>query len=255
MMLKKRFNLRKIQKKKKFLLLAYDQGMEHGPIDFNDKNIDPKYVIDIAKKGKFTGIIFQKGIAEKYNAEIRKSKVPLIVKLNGKTSLVRGDPISRQLCTVEEARALGAVAVGFTIYIGSIHEEKMLVEFEKIQRNAHKIGLPVICWMYPRGKGIKGKKNDYLAAYGARIALEIGADIVKIHFDGKKKDMEWVVKSAGKTRVIFAGGAKENETILLKTIKNQISAGASGLAIGRNIWQNETPIKIANKVRKILYSK
>ncbi|MCX6750147.1 MAG: fructose-bisphosphate aldolase, partial [Candidatus Pacearchaeota archaeon] len=79
-------NLNKLTTKGKALFLAYDQGLEHGPTDFNDKNVDPKYIIDIAKKGKYNGIVFQKGIAEKYNKEIKQSKVPLIVKLNGKTS-------------------------------------------------------------------------------------------------------------------------------------------------------------------------
>ena len=69
-------NLNKITKKGKALYLAYDQGIEHGPIDFNDKNVDPLYIIDIAKKGKFSAVIFQKGIAEKYNKEIKKSKIP-----------------------------------------------------------------------------------------------------------------------------------------------------------------------------------
>ena len=78
-------NLSKITKKGKALFLAYDQGLEHGPTDFNDKNVDPKYIINIAKKGKYNGVVFQKGIAEKYQSEIKKSKVPLIVKLNGRT--------------------------------------------------------------------------------------------------------------------------------------------------------------------------
>ena len=60
-------NLNKILRKGKVLFLAYDQGLEHGPTDFNDKNVDPNYIIDIAKKGKYTGLILQKGIAKKYN--------------------------------------------------------------------------------------------------------------------------------------------------------------------------------------------
>ena len=48
------------------LLLAYDQGFEHGPSDFNAKNVDPDYIIDIAIRSQvFTGIILQKGIAER----------------------------------------------------------------------------------------------------------------------------------------------------------------------------------------------
>src|SRR3989344_1351316 len=119
-------NLNKITKKGKAFYLAYDQGMEHGPVEFNDTNVDPKYIIDIAKKGKFTAMIFQKGIAEKYNKEIKSSKIPLIIKLNGKTNLYKGESFSEQLCTVKEAIKLGAKAVGYTIYIGSEHENKML---------------------------------------------------------------------------------------------------------------------------------
>ncbi len=81
----------------KGLLLAYDQGFEHGPsTDFNEKNIDPNYVLDIAVKGQFTGVVLHKGIAEKYY----NSKIPLIIKLNGKTSLPKGEPISSQVCSV-----------------------------------------------------------------------------------------------------------------------------------------------------------
>src|SRR3989338_9137820 len=100
-------SLSKITTKGKALYLAYDQGMEHGPShDFNDKNVDPLYILDIAKKGKFNGVVFQKGIAENYNKEIRKSGVPLILKLNGKTNLFEGEPISPQICSVSLAKKL-----------------------------------------------------------------------------------------------------------------------------------------------------
>ena len=55
-------SLKKITKKGKALFLAYDQGLEHGPVDFNDKNVDPNYIIEIAKKGAYTALIFQKGM-------------------------------------------------------------------------------------------------------------------------------------------------------------------------------------------------
>jgi len=249
MILRKKLNLRKIGNKGKYLFLAYDQGIEHGPADFNDKNVDPKHIIDIAKKGKFTAVIFQKGIAEKYNKEIKKSKVPLIVKLNGKTNLVGGEPISTQLCTVEEAKNLGASAVGYTIYIGSEFEQKMLTEFENIQRSAHTKGLPVIVWIYPRGKSVEKKSKKELMAYAARVGLEIGADIIKVQSTGNMQDVKWAVKSAGKAKLVIAGGSKRNEKELLKEIDEAIAVGCSGLAIGRNIWQHPQPLKIGNKIK------
>ncbi len=246
-------NLNKILRKGKVLFLAYDQGLEHGPTDFNDKNVDPEYIIDIAKKGKYTGIILQKGIAKKYKKEIKASKIPLIVKLNGKTNLVKGDPISRQLCTVKEAVKLGAAAVGYTIYLGSKHETIMMQEFEKIQEQAHKQNLPTITWIYPRGKAIKGKSSKELMAYAARVGLEIGADMIKIKYSGDPKDLNWAVKSAGKTKIVIAGGIKKGDKILLKQVREIMKTGAIGLAIGRNIWQNKEPLKITNKIKKIIW--
>jgi len=245
----------KLLKKGKTLLLAYDQGLEHGPIDFNDLNVDPIYIIEIAKKGKYNGIVFQKGIAEKYNSEIKKSKVPLIVKLNGKTSLVKGDPVSRQLCTVKEAIKLGAVAVGYTIYIGSCHESIMMQEFEQIQREAHKNGLLVITWIYPKGKSVRGKSKAKLMAYAARIGLEIGADIIKLQYNGNPKDLKWAVESAGKAKVVVAGGVKRDEKKLLVQVKEIVNAGCAGLAIGRNVWQSKDPLAITNKMRKVIWKK
>lgn len=247
-----KIGLNKISKKGKVFLLAYDQGLEHGPTDFNDVNVDPKYIIDIAKRGQFTGLVFQKGIAEKYNEEIMKSGVALIVKLNGKTNLIKGDPVSRQLCSVKEAIKLGAKAVGYTIYIGSQYEDEMLVEFEKIQVEAHKFGLPVITWIYPRGIGVKGKRKVDLMAYAARVALEIGADIAKIKYEGGVKDLKWAVESAGKTKVVVAGGSKKEEKELLKEVREVMGVGCSGLAIGRNIWQSKDPIKLSEKIWRII---
>jgi fructose-bisphosphate aldolase, class I len=247
-------NMKKIMRKGKFFFLAYDQGLEHGPSDFNDKNVDPKYIINIAEKGKYTGIIFQKGIAEKYNREIKDSKVPLIVKLNGKTNLFKGEPIARQLCTVKEAIGLGASAVGYAIYLGSDYEDEMLQEFENIQREAHAKNLPVIAWIYPRGKSVKGKSKKELMVYAARTGLEIGADIAKIHYAGTIKDLKWAVESAGKTKIVIAGGIKKNEKELLNQIKEIMNAGCAGLAIGRNVWQNKKPLEITKKISKIIWS-
>lgn len=249
----KKVRLNKILKKGKALFLAYDQGLEHGPSDFNDKNVDPNYIIEIVKHGRYNAVIFQKGIAEKYNKEIKKSKVPLIIKLNGKTNLVKGEPISRQLCTVNEALKLGAVAVGYTIYIGSMYESVMMQEFEGIEREAHKIGIPVIAWIYPRGKGIIGRSERELMAYSARTGLEIGADIIKIYYNGNVKDLKWAVKSAGKTKVIIAGGVKENEEVLLKQVHDIIDSGAIGMAIGRNIWQSKDPFLLTKKIKKVIW--
>jgi len=241
-------DLKKLLTKDKALFLAYDQGLEHGPSDFNELNCDPEFIFKIAQKGKFNAVITHKGIAEKYKSMI---KVPLIIKLNGKTNLHSGDPVSRQVCTVKEAKALGAVGVGYTLYIGSSDEDIMFKEFSQIQYEAHKLGMPVIAWIYPRGRAIKDDKK-YMS-YAARVGLELGADIVKIKYNGNLKDLQWAVQCAGKTRIVISGGTKKGEKQLLQQIEEIKHSGAAGLAIGRNIWQHSKPLEITEKIKDIIF--
>jgi len=131
-----KINVHKLMTSNKTLLLACDQGLEHGPKDFNEKNIDPNYILDIALEGKYNGVILHNGIAEKYYHEHYKD-IPLIIKLNGKTNLLTSDPFSKQICSVDRAIKLGASAVGYTLYPGSENESKEFAEFGKIVDEAH----------------------------------------------------------------------------------------------------------------------
>ena len=36
-------------------------------------------------------------------------------------------------------------------------------------------------------------------------------------------------------------------------VKDIINSGAIGLAIGRNVWQSKYPLKISEKLRKIIF--
>ena len=247
-------SLTKITKQGRALFLAYDQGMEHGPTDFDDESVDPAKILKIADSGYFTGVILQKGIAEKYFFG-KNYKVPLIVKLNGKTNLIKDeDPYSPQTCSVREALSYGAQAVGYTIYIGSEFEAKMTAEFGKIEQEAEEAGIPVIAWMYPRGRNILKEDDPETVAYAARVGLELGADIVKVRYTGDLESFRWVVKSAGKTKVVMMGGAKESEEEFLERVKTALQAGAIGVAVGRNVWQNENPLLVSQKIASIIWS-
>lgn len=242
----------RIEKNGKVMLLAYDQGFEHGPVDFDDKSVNPGYIMEIAKNGYFTGIVFQEGVAAKYYQ--KESGVPLIVKLNGKTSFQGEEPLSLQLCTVEKAAELGAIGVGYTIYIGSEHEEQMLVEFSRIEDEAHARGMIVIAWMYPRGKKVAGRESERdVVAYGARIGMEMNADYVKVPYTGDPESFNWVVRAAGKTGVLAQGGKKVDWENLDAEIAGCMQAGARGIAIGRNVWQDPNPNEISKKLSEIVY--
>ncbi|MBS1266463.1 MAG: Fructose-bisphosphate aldolase class 1 [Candidatus Woesearchaeota archaeon] len=243
--------IQKILTNNRSIILAYDHGMEHGPVDFNLKNVDPNYVLDIAEKGKFSAIALHHGIAEKYYSNI--NKVPLLIKLNGKTNIPKIEPISTQICSIKRAVSLGADAVGYTIYSGSTFERNMFKEFSSIVEEAHDYGIPVIAWAYPRGKYVKEAHSNKMTAYAARVALEFGADFIKLFYNGDEEGFKWVVKSAGKARVLAAGGSKAREPEFLKRTKEILRAGGCGLAVGRNVWQHENPLKMAKAIRSIVF--
>ena len=235
----------------KSMLLAYDQGLEHGPSsDFDDRNVDPAMIMDTAAKGRFNGVVFQKGVAERFY----DGRVPLILKLNGKSSLPKGEPISRQVCSVEHAVSLGAKGVGYTIYLGSGFESEMLSEFGRIQEQAHERGLPAIAWIYPRGAAVQNDTSKEIVAYAARAGLELGADAVKIKYTGDPTTFSWAVKAAAGVRVFMSGGPKApTDDDFLKQVKGVMEAGGTGLAVGRNVWQNQDPLAMAGKLRKAIF--
>ncbi len=235
--------------KNRGILLAYDQGLEHGPTDLNERNVDPRSIMELAVAGRFGSVIFQKGLAEKYY----DGRVPLILKVNGRTNLVKGEPVARQTCSVQRAREIGAKAVGYTIYPGSAHESIMLEEFGRIQEEAHKLKMAAIAWVYPRGQAIQNDTAPDIIAYAARTGLEIGADAVKIKYTGDIESFKWAVKCAGKTKVFMSGGPKApSEVDFLRQVRGVLDAGAAGLAVGRNVWQSSDPIKMARALRRLV---
>ena len=232
------------------LILAYDHGMEHGPTDFNEKSVNPAYVMSMAKSGAFDAFACQKGIAERYYSS---DIAPLLIKLNGKTSIYKKDPIARQNCSVKRAVELGAKAVGYTIYIGSAHEGEMMGEFGRIQEEAHRLGIPAVLWVYPRGEYVKDDTTKEMVAYAARVAMELGADAVKIKYTGDPESFGWAVKSAGGIPVYMAGGPKaETEDAFMTQVSECMKAGCTGIAVGRNVWQSDNPARTANRLKAIV---
>jgi len=249
----KNAHLGKVVKNGRVLILAMDQGMEHGPVDFNSKNIDPEHVCGIAARGGFTGFAVQKGIAKHYK-ECYSGKVPLVLKCNGRTNIVPKDDIySPQVCSVKEAVALGADAIGYTLYVGSPREADLFRDFGKVEEEAEDYGLPTIVWAYPRGKYVKDEKSVESVSYAARAALELGADIVKVNYTGSVDGFSKVVAAAGRCKVISAGGSKQTDAEFCAKVKEVIAAGGVGMAVGRNVWQNDNPMKITEEIKKIVY--
>jgi len=240
------------------LFLPYDQGLEHGPKDFfaNPRAADPRYIMKLALEGGFNGIAIQIGLAEKFYWDYA-GEVPLILKLNGKTDIPSDAyALSPVHASVEDAVRLGADAVGYTLYVGTPAQEQDFAQFHVVRRDAQRFGMPLIVWAYPRGDAIEnkgGKDSFYAVHYAARTASELGADVVKVNFPhpekhvppaytadlGGQEAIDEVVRAANRTLVLVSGGSLASDEAMLEKAAESMSAGATGLIFGRNVWQRD----------------
>lgn len=260
------------------LLLPIDQGLEHGPRDFfpNPDSADPEFQFRLAKEGGYSGIALHFGLAQKYLRGY-EGVVPVILKLNGKTEVPPDEEAFSPLTgAVADAVRLGADAVGYTLYVGSPSQDRDIAQFREVRRQAERFGMPVIVWAYPRGRDIerKGGRNGlYAIDYAARVASELGADVIKLNLPvakpEKDKDspapynsLKWnpeemvrqVVRSAGKALVIISGGEKMGDEDLMEKARVSLEAGATGFIFGRNLWQRAFPeaLKITGRLKDLL---
>jgi fructose-bisphosphate aldolase, class I len=260
------------------MFLPIDQGLEHGPRDFfpNPPSKDPDFQLRLAKEGNFSGIVFQIGIAKKYMNKYAGT-VPLVLKLNGKTEIPPDKaPISPCIATVEDAVRLGADAVGYTLYVGSPLQADDFEQFRKVREDADRFDMPIIVWAYPRGEAIEakgGRDSLYAVDYAARVANELGADIVKINVPkpNPEKDasapkpyntlqpspaeaVRMVVESAGRALVLFSGGEMLGEGDLIQKARIAMDGGATGLIFGRNVWQRpfDEALTLSREIHEML---
>jgi fructose-bisphosphate aldolase, class I len=258
------------------MVLPLDQGLEHGPTDFfpHPPALDPDYVFRLAEDGGFSAIALGVGLAEKYHGPYA-GRVPLILKLNGKTNIPDdAEAVSPAFASVGDAVRLGADAVGYTLYVGTPRQDVEIREYARVREDCERFGMPLVMWAYPRGRAIDekgGKGSLYAQDYASRVALEMGADVVKLHepepesplspepYASLREDaaarVRRVVRSAGRTLVLFSGGEKDDrEERVLEKIRLYMENGATGVMFGRNMWLRRPPeaLALTRKVHAIL---
>lgn len=168
-------------------ILPVDQGIEHSagasfapnPIYF-----DPENIVRLAIEGGCNAVASTFGVlgivSRKY-----AHKIPFIVKINHNELLTYPNKFDQILFgTIEEARDMGAVAVGATIYFGSEESGRQIVEIAAAFAHAHELGMATILWCYLRNPKFKSKEGDMhtaadLTGQANHLGVTIEADIIK----------------------------------------------------------------------------
>src|SRR5438067_2307148 len=238
----------------KLVILPVDQGFEHGGARSfapNPDAYDPDYHFQLAVDAGCNAYAAPLGFLEAGAARFA-GQIPLILKLNNSDTLAKMDqPISAITGSVDDALRLGCVAIGYTIYPGSGARNQMYEDLRELTAEAKSKGLAVVVWSYPRGSGISkdGELAIDVVAYGAQIAAQLGAHIIKVkppkdfieQPEAKKVFEKYniptktlsdrirhVVAScfAGKRIVIFSGGETKGSDDILAEVKSIAEGGA-----------------------------
>lgn len=248
----------------KLVILPVDQGFEHGPLRsfaVNPDAHDPDYHFQLAIDAGCNAYAAPLGFLEAGAAKFA-GQIPLILKLNNSDTLSKTEPCSAVTATVDDALRLGCAAIGYTIYPGSDLRNPMYEDLRELTLEAKSKGLAVVVWAYPRGAGLskEGETALDVVAYGAQIAAQLGAHLIKIkppsaHIEQAeaKKAIEkagipteklsdrvrYCTKAAfnGKRIVIFSGGAAKGTDDVLAEIREIAAGGGFGSIVGRNAFQ------------------
>src|SRR5919112_1263063 len=223
------------------LMLAVDHGYFLGPterLEVPRRAINP--LLQYADSLMLTRGILRTSVDPKYD-------IPIVLRVSGGSSIV-GEDLSNETITtsVEEAIRLNASCLAISIFVGSKYEYQTLSNLARLVNQGERYGIPVLA---VTAVGKEMARDARYLSLACRIAAELGAHIVKTYYC---KDFTKVVESCP-IPIIIAGGKKTSEKEALQLTFDAINDGASGVDMGRNIWQSDHPIAMIKAVKSIVH--
>ena len=256
-------------------ILPVDQGIEHSAgASFapNPEYFDGENIVKLALEGECNAVTSTFGVlgsvARKY-----AHRIPFICKINHNELLTYPNQHDQIMFgNVKEAWELGAVAVGATIYFGSLESARQLVEVSHAFHEAHSLGMATVLWCYLRNSAFTVNGTNYevaadLTGQANHLGVTIEADIIKqkqpennggynaVKFGRTSKLVYERLTSnhpidlaryqvlncyAGRVSLINSGGASAGETDLKEAVRTAVinkRAGGTGLISGRKAFQ------------------
>lgn len=168
-------------------ILPVDQGIEHSAgASFapNPQYFDPENIVKLAMEGGCNAVASTYGVLGSVARKFAH-KIPFIVKINHNELMTYPNQFDQVMFgTVDQAKDMGAVAVGATIYFGSDQSTRQITEVSEAFAYAHQLGMATILWCYLRNPKFKTKEGDMhdaadLTAQANHLGVTIQADIIK----------------------------------------------------------------------------
>jgi DhnA family fructose-bisphosphate aldolase class Ia len=209
----------------------------------------PGQLLQHIRKGGADAILTTPGIAAHFAADI--GKLGLIIRLDGgATTLSDSFGAMQLIASVEDALRLGADAVAVMGFCGTPDESDSLRTLGQVAAECRALGMSLMAEMLPLG--FMGKPTVEQVALAARIGAELGADIIKTKYVGTPDAYVEVTDSCFAPVLILGGSAKSPEGVLAE-IQDALAAGSAGVAIGRNVWQSDTPVETTQAIARAVH--
>lgn len=225
---------------KRCVMLAVDHGYFQGPttgLEQPGKTVEP--LLEYADSLMLTRGVLRHAIDP-------SNRLPIVLRVSGGTSVLKDDLSNEDLTvSIEDAIRLNASALAISVFVGSDNEKQTLSNLSKLCDEGHKYGIPVLA---VTAVGREMTRDSRYLGLCCRIAAELGAHVVKTYYCD---DFEKVVGGCP-VPVVIAGGKKIEERDALKLAYNAVTSGASGVDMGRNIFQSQWPVPMIRSVRKIV---
>ena len=229
--------------------------MDHSASSFPEKGLmDSDSAVDAAIEGGADAIVLHKGPLSYHVARTAWGRFVC----HSSMSTIHGGPRSQEKVTVSNARESlrrGAIGISGQVNLGDPAEPEMVLRMSNITSEALEAELPVLGMFYPRGPNLQPDPSDQTmgVAHAARLAWELGCNVVKVPWTGSEESFRTVTSSVP-IPVLISGGEREAEfSQILKLVEQSINAGGSGVCIGRHVFAAEDPASHIRSLRAIVH--
>ena len=180
----------------------------------------------------------------------------LVLRVDGGISDLGDPPASDTtslLYSAEQAMVLGADAVVIMVFPGTPDEDRSLGRLARLAAECEKLGLLVMAESIPGGWPRTVPWTAENVGRGARIAVELGADIVKTMCPGGPESFAAVAEACPAPVVALGGPKVDDEDQVVSLARGVVEAGGAGVAFGRNVWGSDDPAALVGRLLEAVH--
>ncbi|MCF8568002.1 hypothetical protein LLE49_25080 [Alicyclobacillus tolerans] len=219
----------------KTLVLPIDQGLALGYID---KLKNPVSMVEVYRELDIDGFLMSFGMFRQTEHLLAYRMAPVRI-MTLDLHFDNGEIFAESpVVTVEMALKEGADAVKVLMpwRRDPQHQIKVVALVSKMIQEANRWELPIVVEPVVRDSQLTLQERVQEEANACRIAVELGADILKIEYPGDKAVMQEWARNFNVPIVLLGGPLSGTTDSLLAMLRDAIDAGARGVIVGRNVW-------------------